>query len=65
MKRRLREAVRLGRPASEPSVDIVINPKKALLTVAFSTLQQEVARTFTVILQKAAAPQSRKLSAEG
>ena len=41
MKRRLRETVRLHGmiPAA---VDVVINPKKTLLSVAFSDLQNEV-----------------------
>jgi len=52
MRRRLREAVRLGRPVFEPAVDIVINPKKTVLTTEFSALQAEVARAFAVINQK-------------
>src|SRR5579872_1830038 len=35
MKRRLREAVRLTMPASAPHEDVVINPKKVLLTAPF------------------------------
>ncbi len=54
MRRRLREAVRLGRPVSEPGVDIVINPKKAVLSTEFAALQAEVARAFNVITQKCA-----------
>jgi ribonuclease P protein component len=48
MKRRLRETVRLHGmiPAA---VDVVINPKKTLLSVAFSDLQNEVRRAFEVI----------------
>jgi ribonuclease P protein component len=48
MKRRLREAVRLHGmiPAA---VDVVINPKKSLLSVAFADLQNEVRRAFEVI----------------
>jgi ribonuclease P protein component len=52
MKRRLREAVRLRRPATSVSVDVVINPKKSLLTADFAELQNEVSRAFDVI-QKA------------
>jgi ribonuclease P protein component len=52
MKRRLREAVRLRRPATGVSADVVINPKKSLLTADFAELQDEVSRAFDVI-QKA------------
>lgn len=60
MRRRLREAVRLGRPVSEPGVDIVINPKKAVLTTEFTALQAEVAKAFNVITQKCGNPQALK-----
>jgi ribonuclease P protein component len=52
MKRRLREAVRLTRPAAAPDVDVVINPKKSLLTSDFSAVLNEVSRAFIVIEQK-------------
>ena len=54
MKRRLREAVRLAR---RPGVnaDVVINPKKSLLTVEFADVVNEVSRAFVVIEQKLAA----------
>ena len=49
IKRRLREAVRLqGLPAGAP-VDVVINPKKSLLSAAFSDVQKEMNRAFEVI----------------
>ena len=51
MKRRLREAVRRNLPPGIP-VDVVINPKKSLLTANFADLQDEVSRAFAVI-QKA------------
>jgi ribonuclease P protein component len=54
MKRRLREAVRLTRPAAGASADVVINPKKSLLTVEFSAVVNEVSRAFVVIEQKLA-----------
>jgi len=54
MKRRLREAVRLTRPSAGVNVDVVINPKKSLLTADFSAVLNEVARAFAVIEQKAA-----------
>ena len=52
MKRRLREAVRLTRPAPGPNADVVINPKKSLLTVEFAEVVNEVGRAFVVIEQK-------------
>lgn len=52
MKRRLREAVRLTRGATGPDVDVVINPKKSILTVDFEVVMNEVRRAFAVIEQK-------------
>jgi ribonuclease P protein component len=52
MKRRLRESVRLSRPAAGPAVDVVINPKKSVRTVEFSVLLEEVGRAFEVIAQR-------------
>ena len=49
MKRRLREAVRLSKPPVEINVDVVINPKKSLLTVDFQAVLNEVQRAFVVI----------------
>ncbi len=54
MKRRLREAVRMTRPAAGPNADVVINPKKTLLTAEFAALVNEVSRAFVVIEQKLA-----------
>ena len=51
MKRRLREAVRLLGPIGA-AVDVVINPKKSLLTAEFRKLQSEIARGFEVIRQR-------------
>jgi ribonuclease P protein component len=54
MKRRLREAVRLTRPAVGFSVDVdvVINPKKSLLATDFAIVMNEVSRAFVIIEQK-------------
>jgi len=49
MKRRLREAVRLSSPPVEVNADVVINPKKSLLTVDFQAVLNEVQRAFVVI----------------
>jgi ribonuclease P protein component len=56
MKRRLREAVRMSRPPAGPSADVVINPKKSLLTADFQDVLNEVRRAFVVIEQKLALP---------
>lgn len=53
MKRRLREAVRLTRPTVGANADVVINPKKSLLTVDFANVVNEVRRAFEVIEQRA------------
>ncbi len=52
MKRRLREAVRLTRPAGGISADVVINPKKTILAAEFTSVVKEVARAFAVMEQK-------------
>jgi ribonuclease P protein component len=52
MKRRLREAVRMARSATNLPADVVINPKKSLLTTDFADVLNEVTRIFTIIDQK-------------
>jgi ribonuclease P protein component len=52
MKRRLREAVRFTRPSTEIVADVVINPKKSLLTIDFAMVMNEVKRAFVVIEEK-------------
>jgi ribonuclease P protein component len=52
MKRRLREAVRLSAPPTGVAADVVINPKKSLLSADFSAVLNEVVRAFGVIEQK-------------
>ncbi|HYL13463.1 MAG TPA: ribonuclease P protein component [Terriglobales bacterium] len=51
MKRRLREAVRLRLGNGFP-VDVVINPKKSLLSANFEDLVKEIGRAFEVVQQK-------------
>ena len=55
MKRRLREAVRLHGMISA-AMDVVINPKKSLLTAQFVDLQREIRRAFAVIEKSAGKP---------
>ncbi len=66
LKRRLREAVRLCRPPAAASADVVINPKKSLLTIDFAEVLNEVTRAFVVIEQKLAgkAPDKPSLRSE-
>jgi ribonuclease P protein component len=54
MKRRLREAVRRQWPENKLGVDVVINPKKSLLTADFADLTTEVASAFAAIEKFAA-----------
>jgi ribonuclease P protein component len=54
IKRRLREAVRLRRSVllGAGAVDVVINPKKSVLTLKFSVVLEEVGRALDVIAKK-------------
>jgi len=54
MKRRLREAVRLTGHKPASNVDVVINPKKVLLTTDFDAVLNEVRQAFAVIERKLA-----------
>ena len=54
IKRRLREAVRLSKPPRSVGADVVMNPKKSLLTADFETVVNEVRRAFVVIEEKLA-----------
>ena len=56
IKRRLREAVRLRRALLKGAgaVDVVINPKKSVLTLEFSVVLEEVGRALDVIAKKLA-----------
>ena len=49
IKRRMREAVRLTRVWPGAAADIVINPKKVVLTADFETVLNEVRQAFIVI----------------
>jgi ribonuclease P protein component len=61
IKRRLRAAVRLSAPPIAMAADVVINPKKSLLTQDFDALLNEVRRAFVVIEDKLG---ERKLGGE-
>ena len=62
MKRRLREAVRMSLPTPGVSADVVINPKKSLLTAEFADILSEVSRAFDVIEQRLAPKSLEKLA---
>jgi ribonuclease P protein component len=60
IKRRLREAVRQSRSALQGAgaVDVVINPKKSVLTLEFSLVLEEVGRALEVIAKKLTQPKT-------
>ena len=49
MKRVLREAARLSGIERDITVDVVVNPKRSLLTADFSKVRSEVEKAFDVI----------------
>ena len=56
IKRRMREAIRRHLLPLAANVDVVINPKRAVLKVEFTKLTEEIRRTFEVVNQKAKLP---------
>jgi ribonuclease P protein component len=52
IRRRLREAVRLSPPPAGVNADVVINPKKSVLTADFQVLLNEMRRAFVAIREK-------------
>jgi ribonuclease P protein component len=49
IKRRMREAVRRHLPLLTRDVDVVLHPRRTVLTAQFSGLQTEVSRIFTLV----------------
>ena len=49
MKRRLREAVRLNGLNADVAADVVINPKRSLLSAEFRAVQAEIGAAFRAI----------------
>jgi ribonuclease P protein component len=49
IKRRMREVVRLNLTLLTRDVDIVLHPRRTVLTAQFTQLQNEIAKIFTVI----------------
>jgi ribonuclease P protein component len=62
IKRRLREAVRLRRSALLNPVDVVINPKKSVLSLEFAMVLEEVGRAFAVITKATRKEDRRKVT---
>jgi ribonuclease P protein component len=54
----MREAARLSLSSAGNAVDVVIHPKKSVLTADFAELRQEVARAFERIQSPVARRQS-------
>jgi len=52
IRRRLREAVRANLKTLHATVDVVINPKKSVLTLEFSIVLDEVGKALEVIAKK-------------
>ena len=52
IRRRMREAVRMTRPASGPPIDVVINPKRLVLKAEFAAVVKVVGRAFETVLRK-------------
>ena len=60
IKRRIRNGVRLHLASLQAPVDVVINPKRAVLKVEFTKLTEEIRRTFEVVNQKAKLPDTAR-----
>ena len=52
IKRRMRAVTRLHLASLQASVDVVINPKKAVLNIGFAQLKQELENAFGQIQQR-------------
>ena len=66
IKRRMREAVRLSVASLTRDVDVVLHPRRTVLTAEFARLQEEVSRIFATVekaRQKAAPGEARPTDA--
>jgi ribonuclease P protein component len=66
IKRRMREAVRLSVASLTRDVDVVLHPRRTVLTAKFAGLQEEVSRIFATVQkarQKAAVSEARPADA--
>lgn len=53
IKRRMRDAIRRSRSACNGAIDIVFNPRKSVMTMAFAELAAEVVRGLRLAEQRA------------
>jgi ribonuclease P protein component len=56
VKRRMREVVRMNLTLLTRDVDVVLHPRRIVLTAQFAQLQSEVSRIFSVIEKNAEQP---------
>ncbi len=63
IKRRMREAVRASLPILTAPVDLVLHPRRAVLTVDFRVLQREVADVFRTVQSAARKSQAQNAMA--
>jgi ribonuclease P protein component len=66
IKRRMREAVRLSVASLTRDVDVVLHPRRTVLTAEFAGLQEEVSRIFATVQKarlKAAVSEARPANA--
>jgi ribonuclease P protein component len=49
IKRRMREAVRLNLASLTRNVDVILHPRRTVLTAEFTALQGEVSRIFAIV----------------
>jgi ribonuclease P protein component len=60
IKRRMREAVRRHLDALPPGVDVVLHPRKSVMTMDFSVLDEEVGKVFARIAERLAKQRSER-----
>lgn len=59
MKRRMREAIRAALPALSADVDLILHPRRSVLTLDFAALQQELTTIFRQVQSKLEPAQSK------
>jgi ribonuclease P protein component len=62
MKRRMREAIRKHLPVLRVPVDVILHPRRTVLTLDFPTLEREVAQIFRTIQKMAERQQTTSLA---
>lgn len=61
IKRRMREAIRKHLPLLSTPVDVILHPRRTILTLDFSTIDREVAQVFRAIQKTAERQQAIQL----